>query len=110
MKKIMAVIVALMFVSTMTFSGLAFAGGPKEKGKAPMSDKAKDGAKVSEDAKAKVSEDAKAKGKGEGHEAKMGKMDMMDKKGKMGKMDMMDMMDKKGKMGKMDMMDKMDKR
>ncbi len=93
MKKIMAVIVALMFVSTMAFSGLAFAGGPKEKGKAPMSDKAKDGAKVSED--------AKAKGKGEGHEAKMGKMDMMDKKGKM------DMMDKKGKM---DMMDKMDKR
>ena len=81
MKKIMAVIVALMFVSTMTFSGLAFAGGPKEKGKAPMSDKAKDGAKVSED--------AKAKGKGEGHEAKMG---MMDKKGKM---DMMDKMDKR---------------
>ncbi len=84
MKKIMAVIVALMFVSTMAFSGLAFAGGPKEKGKAPMSDKAKDGAKVSED--------AKAKGKGEGREAKMGKMDMMDKKGKM---DMMDKMDKR---------------
>jgi len=99
MKKIMAVIVALMFVSTMAFSGLAFAGGPKEKGKAPMSDKAKDGAKVSEDAKAKC--------KCEGHEAKMGKMDMMDMMDKKGKMDMMDMMDKKGKM---DMMDKMDKR
>ena len=53
MKKIMAVIVALMFVSAMAFSSLAFAGGPAEKGKAPMSDHAKDGKKVSEDAKAK---------------------------------------------------------
>ena len=67
MKKIMAVIVALMFVSTMAFTGMAFAGGPKEKGKAPMSEKAKDGKKVSAD--------AKAKDKGKSAETKMGKMD-----------------------------------
>ncbi len=81
MKRIMAVVVALMFVSTMTFTGMAFAGGPKEKGKAPMSDKAKDGKKVSADAKAK----------GKSAEAKMGKMDKKDK---------MDKMDKKEKKSK----------
>jgi hypothetical protein len=73
MKKFMAVVVALMFVSTMMFSSLAFAGA-RDKGKAPMSDKAKDGAQVSED--------AKAKDKGKSKEAKMRHKDKKEKKSK----------------------------
>ena len=77
MKKIITVMVALMFVSTMAFTGMAFAGGPKHKAKAPMSDKANHGKKVSEEAKSK-SDDKRA-------EAKIGKKDKKDKKEKKSK-------------------------
>ena len=73
MKKIMTVTVALMFVSAMAFTSMAFADGPMGKGKPPMSDKSKEGKRISEDAK------AKAKAEAEKHEAEMRLMDEMHK-------------------------------
>jgi len=57
--------VALMFIPVMAFTSLALADRPADKGKAPMSDKSKEGKKISEDAK------AKAKAKAESHEEDM---------------------------------------
>lgn len=73
MKKVMTVLVALMFAFSMALTGLALADGPMDKGMAPMSDKAKDGQEVSSDAKDKS------------HEAKMDKKEKKSKKGKKGK-------------------------
>ncbi len=89
MKKIMAVVFALMFVASMMFTGTAFAGA-KDKAKAPMSDMAKDGEKVSEDAKSK----------GKSAEAKMRQKEKKMKKEKKHKKDKM----KKAKKDKMDKM------
>ena len=69
MKKIVTVMGVLMFVSTMAFSSLALADRPADKGKTPMSEKSKEGKKMSEDAK------AKAKAEAEKHEAEMRQMD-----------------------------------
>lgn len=69
MKKIVSVMVALMFIPAMAFTSLALADRPADKGKVPMSDKSKEGKKISEDAK------AKAKAKAEKHEAEMRLMD-----------------------------------
>jgi len=71
MKKIVAVMVALMFVFAMAFSSLALADGPAHKGKTPMSDKAKDAEKALKDAKDKA--------EGKSHEAEMR---LSDEKGK----------------------------
>ena len=84
MKKIMAMMIVLMFTSAMAFTSLAFADGPMGKGKPPMSDKSKEGQKISEDAKAKAKADA------EKHEAEMRHMDekqkeKLKKKGEMDK-------------------------
>ena len=71
MKKIVAVMVALMFVFAMAFTSLALADGPAHKGKTPMSDKAKDAEKALKDAKDKA--------EGKSHEAEMR---LSDEKGK----------------------------
>jgi len=58
-----------MFISAMAFASLAFADGPMGKGKPPMSDKSKEGKRISEDAK------AKAKAEAERHKTEMRLMD-----------------------------------
>ena len=73
MKKIVTVMVVLMFISAMAFTGAALADRPADKGKAPMSEKSKEGKKMSEDAK------AKAKAEAEKHEAEMRLMDKKQK-------------------------------
>lgn len=69
MKKIVTVMVALMFIPVMAFTSMALADRPADKGKMPMSDKSKEGKKISEDAK------AKAKEKADSHGADMRSMD-----------------------------------
>jgi preprotein translocase subunit SecG len=69
MKRIISVMVVLMFISAMAFTNLALADRPADKGKVPMSDKSKEGKKLSEDAK------AKAKAKAKSHGADMRSMD-----------------------------------
>ena len=63
MKKIMAIVFAVLFVSSLTAANLVFAEGAVDKAAAPMSDNSKDGAKVSKDAKQK-SKEAKMHKKG----------------------------------------------
>lgn len=81
MKKIMAVVTAVLFVSALMVVNMAFADeamnkaaeGAVDKAAAPMSDTAKDGAEVSKKAKEKSKEAKMEKKKKKGKKSKKSK-------------------------------------